>query len=860
MKKTSCKFSVYVLVLILSIMLLSLINETATAVDNVQGSIPLSPNQVPATAKRIKTNAYMSFRPNPIGVGQIFLVNLWIVPPTHKSRYLSNYTVTIVKPSGKTEVIKLDSYPADATAWFEYLADEPGTWKIKFEFPGGYFREADLPGAWDEPPTVHLGECYYEPSSTGWQELIVLENYTAQSWPPSPLPVDYWTRPIQPLNREWWWIAGHYPWRGPGGGPGWEKIWDELYPNTNKYWSDRYNFIPWVKAPESAHIVWKQQRSLAGLLGPISSEQTKFISTYAGMLSVPLVIYQGRCYESVTSSGGRTVFRCYDLRTGETIWEISPDPTPMTLFLGVFSMRSQWYLEYNPGVAEVPGAEAQHQVSVSLVSIGGGRLLKLDPWSGAINLNASISPLTTGTYYRNGYVLSVQSTNPFWPFMGPPPQYFLINWTTIPPAPAGWWATTTFNLKDCVVSNITWPLGDSWNVCYDFESGIAVAVESLKDSVSGVWIGTRARAASLKDGRLLWDKTFEETNFSPMCVVADHGKVAFLTNEGYWIALRLTDGKIVWKSDRMDYPWDACGFGGYAVSSAYGLFYRFGYSGVYAFDWETGKIVWKFEAPAEYPYETPYIGRNGTTVYSFMSGGLIADGKIFVYNTEHTPTQPITRGWKLYCLDAKTGECLWKITGSMIPCGIADGYLVALNGYDGYMYCFGRGKSQTSISVSKDVVAVGETVLIKGNVLDMSPAQPGTPCVAKESMTAWMEYLHMQKPMPSEVKGVPVTLMAIKDDGEVIDLGVVTTNGFYGTFALAWTPEKEGTYTIVASFEGDESYGSSSAATFLHVISVSAQKPPEAQAYTTMDLAIIIAVTIAIIIGIVNLYIVLKKR
>jgi len=53
----------------------------------------------------------------------------------------------------------------------------------------------------------------------------------------------------------------------------------------------------------------------------------------------------------------------------------------------------------------------------------------------------------------------------------------------------------------------------------------------------------------------------------------------------------------------MDYPWDACGFGAYASASAYGLFYRFGYSGVYAFDWEAGKIVWKFEAPAEYPYE-----------------------------------------------------------------------------------------------------------------------------------------------------------------------------------------------------------------------------------------------------------------
>ena len=141
------------------------------------------------------------------------------------------------------------------------------------------------------------------------------------------------------------------------------------------------------------------------------------------------------------------------------------------------------------------------------------------------------------------------------------------------------------------------------NVVYDFESGIA-AVEPIKNPISGVWQGTRVRAASLKDGSLLWNETFDdETNFSPMCVIADHGKVAFSTMNGYWIALKLTDGSLVWKSEKMDYPWDACGFGAYASASAYGLFYRFGYSGVYAFDWEAGKIVWKFEAPAEYPYE-----------------------------------------------------------------------------------------------------------------------------------------------------------------------------------------------------------------------------------------------------------------
>jgi len=62
-----------------------------------------------------------------------------------------------------------------------------------------------------------------------------------------------------------------------------------------------------------------------------------------------------------------------------------------------------------------------------------------------------------------------------------------------------------------------------------------------------------------------------------------------------------------------------------------------------------------------------------------------------------------------------------------------------------------------------------------------------------------------------------VTLTAIGSDRNYIDIGTVTTSGYYGTFGLAWTPSEEGTYEIIASFEGDDSYGSSGASTFVSV-------------------------------------------
>jgi hypothetical protein len=186
------------------------------------------------------------------------------------------------------------------------------------------------------------------------------------------------------------------------------------------------------------------------------------------------------------------------------------------------------------------------------------------------------------------------------------------------------------------------------------------------------------------------------------------------------------------------------------------------------------------------------------------------------------------------------------------------------------MYVFGKGKSSTSVSVSQDVVSKGSTILIKGSVLDMSPAQPGTPCVSKESMATWMEYLHNQMPIngifgDETITGVPVTLTAIAEGGSYFDIGTVVTDGYSGTFGVAWTPPKEGTYNIVAAFSGDDSYGSSSATTWITVGPPPPQEPempeiPTPIDYTPTLAALTVAVAIAIIIGVEVSYALRKRK
>jgi len=116
----------------------------------------------------------------------------------------------------------------------------------------------------------------------------------------------------------------------------------------------------------------------------------------------------------------------------------------------------------------------------------------------------------------------------------------------------------------------------------------------------------------------------------------------------------------------------------------------------------------------------------------------------------------------------------------------------------------------------------------------------------------------MQKPIPAEVKGVPVNLYAIYPDGTYNYIGTATTEPLAGgIFSFAWTPPEEGLYTIIAVFQGDESYGSSFAATSLLVTAA----PPEAaiDALQPIIIALAVLVVIAIIIGVINLYAIRKQ-
>ena len=826
----------------------------------------------------VSTVAYVSIRPALVGVGQTILVNMYNTPAPNANRKFPNLKVTITKPDATQKVITMDSYVADGTAWFEYVADQNGTWKFKLDFPGVYFptgRYLDgniitaTSGGTNYP---EIGGVYYSPSSSKEMTITVQQDWV-YSYPVMPLPTDYWTRPVPYEYREWAQISGDFPWRGPGGGP----LWDKLYPDTNPYWGGmlvagsggpwRGSFTPWVQGPNSAHVAWKQKYGIGGIVGGDMGTEISDTSIFSGsgVGRFPIIVYSGRAYEylaydsyagkDVSKPGsGKTLqpyWQCYDYRTGELIWE-----RPLEA-----GESAPTVIEYfNQGL--LPGGQvsitAKQLTAVNFLSISGGYLRKYDPWTGGMSANISIAPMTGsgGTYFMNGHVLGVQDLGA----AAGANRYRLINWTTF---------GTTTNFAARIQSNITWP----WSSLPDTtDYQVGISAQTSKSFAAGAPNMTTVRAASLKTGQQLWEVALNEWEYSTSTNYADHGKFAMLSEQGYFIALDLYSGSVAWRSDRFDYPWDEPGFGGYNVLSAYGLLYRNAYTGIYAFNWKDGKLAWKYTCPAAATYETPYVDVNGTTVYSTNIGGAIADGKYYIYNTEHSATVPITRGWQLHCINATTGEGIWKVgiagggskhTPDIGP--IADGYL-SLGGSDGYTYVFGKGKSATTVTAPDVVMPKGNGVVIKGTVLDLSPAQPNTPCVSKESMALQMEHIHKQMPIDGiwhneTITGVPVTLTAIDSNGIAIDIGTVTTNGYYGTFSKAWTPPNEDTYQIVASFAGDDSYGSSGASTAVSVgpaiVTPSTPEIPTPVDNTALLYGLIVLVVIAILIGLVTL---LRKR
>jgi hypothetical protein len=479
---------------------------------------------------------------------------------------------------------------------------------------------------------------------------------------------------------------------------------------------------------------------------------------------------------------------CVDMQNGQELWSV-PGSFNMGTERGrsaaLYSFSSSKFIAYDAitgeKILDVPGMSMSKWIDPYVITSSGGRLIKWDTSSSTSN-------------FADRVVFNV----------------------SIPASPA---------VYSTVESNLWFTASGDYAYAYNLTTGAMEYNKTISDAGDpNSWIYLEGPATGGGYG------------------LAYQSAVPY-PNEGTgYAAYDVLQGKLAWYSDKTDQPWgnfwaynpQACGNG---------MIYGLGYSGVYAFNVTNGHIVWHFidnDVYFEEPYASNINEQTGEPYasYSFGSvGPVIGAGVVYAPNTEHSPTF-VYRGQGLCAIDAFTGDLLWKILGVYTPTAIAYGTLLASDSYNGYTYAFSKGSTETTISVQNDVVAKGSSILIKGSVMDMSPAQEGTPAIADQYMSAWMEYLHMQQPKPANATGVNVHLTAVDPNGNTQDIGVVTCTA-NGNFKTMWTPPIEGAYMVMATFDGSEAYYGSSAETAFGVdsaISPSAQPtqaPPTSPKVTT---------------------------
>jgi len=310
---------------------------------------------------------------------------------------------------------------------------------------------------------------------------------------------------------------------------------------------------------------------------------------------------------------------------------------------------------------------------------------------------------------------------------------------------------------------------------------------------------------------------------------------------------------------------------------AYGKLYWSSWAGIiYAFDIQTGKLLWTYGNGGEGNSTSTGLTTSWGRFPTFIS--VIADGKVYLDTTEHSPNSPLYKSYRFRAINATDGTELWtlfdyanQMYGGAAPVG--DGYLTYLNTYDMQIYTVGKGPSRSTVAASPKVSVQDSSVLIEGMVTDISAGTrqkeqaarfpDGVPAVSDASQSAWMEYVYMQKPRPTDVTGVEVTLSVLDANGNYREIGKTTSNSD-GFFTFNWKPDIEGQYTVYASFVGSESYWPSHAVTSFAVDPAPpAPAEPEPLPPSMTDTYIMyatVAIVIAIAAGFAVVIVLLRKR
>jgi hypothetical protein len=857
---------------------------------------------------------YASVTPEVVGVNQPVIIVFWDarIPPTAYGAYGDRWTfyVDVIKPDGSNDTLGPFTSDPVGGGWTLYTPTETGTYGAVARFmehtlantPNGASPTGGFMGS-----DVNLGDVFL--ATTSEETYFIVQQEPLPYYVETPLPSGYWTRPVYGANRDWWSVMGQWL-----GGP------------TNP---SRIN--DYTQGPESSHILWARPIWLGGVMGGQVGESSIQREYYTGQsyesYGSPNIIVEGKIFYQV---GQPPAYGWYaiDLYTGKTIYyENNTDGhharPSMGQILNIDNPNQHGgfgYLWRTSGVVlEDPDSSSRSgtQTWELLDAYTGNMICRVGNVSTSgtqfMDTIGSICYLriyNAGTSANPDYHMTVwNSTQAI--HAGTTSSFGVTYWSWRPTGSgthAGRTYATGFDGDNGFTMNVSIPAvqGSIRQIVYDQEDKYVVGgstgnitTNAGQNTQGNLW------CLSLKtgeEGRLLWNFTFtpppglgdearqaglftsHDTVFG--FVDADSGTFGF---ENSMLRLRWIysldeaktgkpQGTLLWTSE----PEDQFNFYGMSDTRYRGRLYSYGYAGILiAYNITTGHIDWNWSAPYIGVDETPYK-------HTPLSLGCIANGKMYFYSSEHSPTMPLRRDGKIYCVDTETGQMLWSLT--CWPSGapmVADERIVVYDLQDGMIYCYGKGNSATTVAASPEISIYGNSVMIKGTVTDQTDTGrlntnaagtnhfnsldvpvsgdydftlKGTPAIGDESMDAWMEYMYHQRSMPTDAEGVEVSLDTIDPNGNYVHISTVTSD-MTGAYGYKWTPEVPGTYQIIATFAGSAAYGPSSAITYVGVDEAPPPTAPPAEYPQPIDNTMtIIVVGIVLLIAIVLVGVWIKRK
>jgi outer membrane protein assembly factor BamB len=817
----------------------------------------------------IPTYAYISVAPDPIGVGQTASVYMWLdklfADQSVQNDYrFHNFILNITSPNG-TKTTQTFDYISDTTSsqGTTFTPSEVGVYTLTFSYLGQSYTDYS-----HSATSAYVNDTYL-PSSAS-TTLTVQEEPIPSAIFGYPLPTEYWTRPIEGQNANWYTLGSNY-----------------VDPNTAAYSFGAVRYVPDAIAPNSGHIMWTKPIQFGGIVGGLNTGDENGTGYYTGLsyetrFQTPIIL-NGRLYFPLPESGSGTGggYTCLDMRTGNQIWQQNYTVNPSFASLVTFNSGNQH------------GVVPNGYLWATTTSGGAGNTwMAFDPWDGNWLFNITNVPSGTRQYGPNGepeiYELNAAGK-------------WLALWNFTNVITNGPLNALTMNGYRPVgqVFNSTTRASYSWNVTiptlpssayikWAIDGDILLGSDISSSQFGGVGQATSATffAISLKPsslGTILWTKTITPPagNITLQLGQVDPVNRVFIfsTKETMqWYGYDLDSGNLLWGplgNARAFNYYSTIGMGSSANQGyvAYNNFYVGGYGGeIFCYDTRTGTLQWKYNN-TNGGFQTPY-GNYPTFV------GLIADGKVYVYNGEHSPNQPLYKDEKITCLNATTGDELWDLD-SWVSVGpfadwripVADGYMAYFNTYDGQIYSLGKGPSKLTVTAPDVGVTTATPVTIRGTITDIAAGTTqeeqaarfpnGVPCVSDASQSSWMEYVYMQKPKPTNTTGVLVTLYVIDANNNYRPIGETTSddNGFY---SYAWNPDIAGKYTLIAKFEGSESYWPSQAVSAFTVSEPASTQPPPESSPSVADQYFVPAVAglfvAIIVVGALLAILLLKKR